>query len=78
MTAAFRLIPNKSIEDAYAKAFAEQREEILSGKLSIRWSQACCGYRIRAGRNALLGVETFMTEKAAIEWMKETHNIDFK
>jgi hypothetical protein len=78
MSPSFRLIPSNSIEAAHSKHLAAQREEILSGKISVRWSQACCGYRIRVGRNALLGVDSFTTKEEALEWLKQTHNLELK
>ncbi len=78
MNSLFQIIPTESLKVAGDKFNEEQRKEILSGNISVRWSQACCGYRIRVGRSPVLGLESFMTEEAAVEWLKETHNIDLK
>ena len=71
----FTIRPNRKIETEYDKMMADQRAELASGKISIRWSQSHAGYRIRAGRNALLGVETFISESDAKTWLAENHGI---
>ncbi len=55
---------------------AEELKELQSGKITIKWSQANAGYRIRAGRNAVLGLESFVSESDAWEYLKETHGIN--
>ena len=71
----FTIQPSPKIESEYAKMMADQRAELASGKISIRWSQAHAGYRIRASRNALLGVETFISESDAKTWLADNHGI---
>lgn len=56
-------------------AHAQQKADILAGKLSVRWSQARAGYVIRSGRSAVLGLETFISERQAWAWLEETHGI---
>ena len=65
----------ENIEREYAEFLKMQRAEILSGKITVRWSQACCGYRLRSGRSAVPGVESFMSESDAWDWLLETHGI---
>ena len=54
---------------------AEELKELQSGKITVKWSQANAGYRIRAGRNAVLGLETFICESDAWQYLEETHGI---
>ncbi len=67
---------NENLRRQYTQHLAGQRAELSTGKITIRWSQACCGYRIRVGRNALLGVDSFISELDAKEWLKERHGIE--
>lgn len=53
----------------------DELNELRSGKITVKWSQAHAGYRIRAGRNAVLGLETFICESDAWNYLKETHGI---
>lgn len=72
----FLLKSNPELDRQYAEHLAQQKAEILAGKITVKWSQARCGYCIRSGRSSVLGLETFISEGAAWEWLKETHNID--
>ena len=72
----YRLKPNPGLFQLLTEHLARQKAEILAGKITVKWSQARCGYCIRSGRSSVLGLKTFISEGAAWEWLKETHNID--
>lgn len=61
---------------ADAKRFKRQQfADLTRGKISIRWNQGRCGYVIYSGRFVVLGVECFMTEEQAEEWLMENHGL---
>ena len=62
-------------ERLYAQHLARERADLLAGKISVRWSQAVCGFRIWSGRSPVLGLESFMTKSQAWTWLEETHGI---
>lgn len=71
----FRLRMTPELEARIAQDKAQQRADLLAGKISVRWSQTSCGFRIWSGRSPVLGLETFMTESQAWAWLEERHGI---
>jgi len=60
---------------SHTELVAEQKAAILSGKITVRWSQARAGFTIRSGRSQVVGTESFSSETDAWEWLLETHGI---
>lgn len=71
----FIMKPRPDLEAQHAAFLEQQRAEITKGKIAVRWSQARCGYILYSGRSPVLGLETFISESSAWEWLEETHNI---
>jgi hypothetical protein len=70
-----RIIATPEQKADAARFMRQQFNDLTRGKISIRWNNARCGYVIYSGRNVVLGLESFMTEQAAEEWLWETHGL---
>jgi hypothetical protein len=60
-----------AVEDFKSK----QRTELLRGKLTVRWLQSTASYHIFSGNRRPSGIEGFIHEDEAAEWLNETHGI---
>jgi len=61
--------------ESYQATMEVQKAALLSGKITVRWSQARAGFAIRSGRSPVDGTPVFCCEGDAWEWMLETHGI---
>lgn len=71
----YRIRTTPEQEAQFAAAKEQQRADLTVGKITVRWSQGRCGYVIWSGRTMVLGLEIFISEAAAWNWLEETHNI---
>jgi len=58
----------------YQECMSEERRVFNSGKIRVGWTQTRCGYAIFvSGR---MEGQLFSTEQDAIDYLRETHNIE--